>query len=223
MLRISVTTIDLYNRFLCDEGFPEEVFIDQLLGKKPPTKYMQLGSAFHEIIENPHEAFSRFTKAAGEAIGFMSRDGIVFPADVITKCYDYIDYDHPFEIKLTKIYSVLSEFNASGTEQVEVVAKVDQGKGDFVIEHKSCWSGFQYDKYAESLQWKFYLDVHEAQRCIYKVFELSELADGIILRNVHTFYFDWYDEITKELNNILESFINFIYSKNLQDHFNENK
>lgn len=223
MLRISTTSIDLYNRFLCDEDFPEEVFINQLTKKSPPSKYMELGTAFHEILENPDEAMKRHENAYGEAGDFMSSSGIVFPHMVIARCWNYIDYNHPFEIKLTKVYAVISEFNPSGFEPVEVVGKIDQGKGEYVIEHKTCWTGFSYEKYAESLQWKFYLDIFEAQRCIYKVFELSDLAGGIALRNIHSFHFDWDDTIPRQIELILESFIKYIFSKNLQSYFNENK
>lgn len=219
MLRIATTSIDLYNRFLCDEEFPEEVFISQLTKKTPATKYMQLGSAFHEILEDPWGAYNRHAKLTSHEGNFMSKEGIVFPDDVIRPCFDFIDYDHPFEIKLTKNYAVISEFNPSGFEPVEVVAKVDQGKGNFVIEHKSCWTQFKYDKYADSLQWKFYLDIFQAQRCIYKVFELSDLAGGIKFRQFHSFHFDWHEGIPKELETILESFIKFIYTKNLQEFF----
>lgn len=208
-LRVSTTTIDTFNKLLTTDYVKEEDLINNIKGDFVESKKMLLGSAFHAILEKPHEAFDRYCKEYGGTGGFLSPDGIVFPFDVITTAYEYVDYQYPFfEVKQTKAYQVLGH-------NVTVVAKVDQLKGNFVIEHKSTWSGFDYSKYSQSVQKDFYLDIFEADRVIYKVFEMYDGAGGILLKNVHPFYFDRDIGLHSRIERALNDFIIFLENREL--------
>ena len=111
------------------------------------------------------------------------KNGIEFDFDIISPCYEKIVQDAPFEVKITKIYKI-------GDEEVEVVAKVDQLYGNHIIENKTCWGMFDFERYFNSCQWKYYLDIFEAERVYYNVFCLSDKVGGIELRNIEQFSFN---------------------------------
>lgn len=205
-MRISTTTIESFRLLKFEDWQTEEKFIAQVKGETPPSKNMELGTAFHDIIQNPHERLQDGV--------FVAKNGVVFPMDVIMKCFEHINYDYPFEIKLTKKYDVLGE-------SITVVSQVDQLIADHVMELKSCWSAFDYDKYSNSMQWRFYLDIFESSMVRYNVFEMYDGANGIVLKGIHPFYFNYNDSIPGTINDILEEFVAYIHSKNLEPYFPE--
>ena len=208
-LRVSTTTIDQFNKILTTAYVKEKDVIDSIKGIFVENRKMQLGSAFHAILEDPHTAFDRYCRQYGGTGGFLSPDGFIFPFDVITTAYDYVDYNFPFfEIKHTKEYQVAGH-------SVTVVAKVDQLKGNFIIEHKTTWSGFAYSRYSQSLQKDFYMDIFGADRVVYKVFELYDGSAGIVLKGVHPFYFDRDAGLQARIAKALDEFIAFVETRNL--------
>jgi energy-coupling factor transporter ATP-binding protein EcfA2 len=205
MLKIAVTTIESFRNYL--NGTIElEDLLKRIRGEFTPSRYMDLGSAFHDILEKAEERF------IPERNVFKAKNGIEFGFDVISLCYDKIVQDAPFEVKITKIYKI-------GEEEVEVVAKVDQLYGNYVIENKTCWGMFDFERYFNSCQWKYYLDIFEAERVYYNVFCLSDKVDGIELRNIEQFSFNSYPDLRDDLNELLTDFVKFIHSKKLEEYF----
>lgn len=236
MLRISTTTIDSYRSYIEEDKLfgnivtTEEKLLSYIKREAPPSPKMELGTAFHEILETPQICLDRFAKKINDKdLAFMSSNGNIFPFDIITKCYDTIDYSFPFEVKKTKIYEIEGE-------QIEVVAKADQWQGNIINEHKTSWGeiyinregertsgeSFNWEKYHKSCQWKFYLDIFEAERVRYKVFELAidkTDYDKITLLGIHPFEMFPYENIKYDRLNLLESFVNYIHFRKLEDYF----
>ena len=196
------------------EAMSVEKFIEYVKSPEFQKNHvMELGTAFHEILEKPHECYERYVNQTGE-LGFISSDGIVFPFDVIKECTQAIDYRFPFEVKLTKTYEILGE-------PVTVVAKVDQLKGLYVMEHKSTWSGFDFNKYADSVQWKYYLELFEAERVYYKVFVMYEGAGGIQLKDVQQFHFGRYPDLLNDNKNLLHEIVDFVKTYELEPYLKD--
>ncbi len=205
MLKIAVTTIEAFRNY--QNGTIElEDFLKRVRGEFTASWYMDLGSAFHDILENIE---LRYIK---ELNIFKAKNGLEFEYDIIAQCYEKIVSDAPFEVKITKIYD-------TGKENIEVVAKVDQLYGNYVIENKTCWGMFDFERYFSSCQWKFYLDIFEAERVFYNVFCLSNKKDGIELRNIEQFSFNAYPDLIGDLNELMKDLVEFIHAKNLEEFF----
>ncbi len=205
MLKIAVTTIEAFRNY--QNGTIElEDFLKRVRGEFTPSRYIDLGSAFHDILENIE---LRYIK---ELNIFKAKNGLEFEYNIIAQCYEKIVSDAPFEVKITKIYD-------TGKENIEVVAKVDQLYGNYVIENKTCWGMFDFERYFGSCQWKFYLDIFEAERVFYNVFCLSDKKDGIELRNIEQFSFNAYPDLMDDLNELIKDLVEFIHAKNLEEFF----
>ncbi len=77
-----------------------------------------------------------------------------------------------WEQKETKQYRI-------GRHDVNVVAQVDHKSGLVLQENKTKFSQPYARDYEESLQWRFYLEVHEALRCNYNLWHFAEpTSDG---------------------------------------------
>jgi energy-coupling factor transporter ATP-binding protein EcfA2 len=205
MLKIAVTTIESFRNY--QNGSIElEDFLRRVRGEFTPSRYMDLGSAFHDILENIELRYNK------ELNIFKAKNGLEFEYEVIAQCYKKIVSEAPFEVKITKIYN-------TGKEEIEVVAKVDQLYGNYVIENKTCWGMFDFERYFGSCQWKFYLDIFEAERVFYNVFCLSDKKDGIELRNIEQFSFNAYPDLMEDLNELMKDLVEFIHAKNLEEYF----
>lgn len=207
MLRISVTTIERFRQLLTSENMTEAGFIKDIKRLSPKTRAMELGTAFHDILENLRTRYDSKKKV------FRSHNGIEFDYTMIAKnIFPLIDYRGILETKQTKIYEV------KGAE-VLIVAKADHLLGNWVTDFKSTWWKFSYDDYSESLQWRFYLDIFGADLFRYLVFVLHDTETGIEFVESHDFYFTAYPNMIFDIHDILEQFVEFIYSRNLQQYF----
>ncbi|MBE2188025.1 MAG: hypothetical protein KIT33_07910 [Candidatus Kapabacteria bacterium] len=205
MLKVAVTTIESFRNYL-NGSIELEDLLKRVRGEFTPSRYMDLGSAFHDILEKAEERF------IPERNVFKAKNGIEFDFDIISPCYEKIVQDAPFEVKITKIYKI-------GDEEVEVVAKVDQLYGNHIIENKTCWGMFDFERYFNSCQWKYYLDIFEAERVYYNVFCLSDKVNGIELRNIEQFSFNAYPDLSDDLYELLTDFVKFIHNQKLEEYF----
>ena len=207
MLKIAVTSIESFRNYLLGT-IEEEDLLKRIRGEFVPSRYMDLGSAFHDILEKAEERYIKDRKV------FKARNGIEFDEDIISRCYKAINHEAVFEVKTSKVYDV-------NNEPVEVVAKADQILGNYIYENKTCWGMFDFERYLNSCQWKFYLDIFEADRVFYNVFCLYDKANGIELRNIEQFSFNGYPDIENDINYLLHAFLEFIHSRNLEEFFQD--
>lgn len=209
MLRISTTTVESYRRYMALDYVQESELIASIKGLFIPTKPMKMGSAFHSILEKPGDCVC--------ADGYQS-DGFKFSAEVINPCLEIFNPAGVFEVKQTRVYTLPSG------EQVTVVSKADQLLAKRVIENKTRWSGFDFDSYFDSCQWKFYLDVFEADMLTYNVFCLSENTAGQIkLGSIETFNLFPYPRLHEDCAEQLSKFVDYVHSRGLEPHLQERR
>jgi hypothetical protein len=202
-MRISTTTLETFRLYLSDV-VDEAALVDAITGKFVPTRNVELGQAFHSILEKPDACIL--------PDGTFASGGITFPADVVRECLPYVDRSGVFEVKLTKDYRV-------GAETVTVVAKVDQLLGLGIKEHKTRWDTYEPDRYATSCQWRFYADIFEASSVTYVVFLLSEYEDGrIVLRGVETMALYPYPAMHAECADLVRDFVRFVHHRGLEQY-----
>jgi hypothetical protein len=157
MLRVSTTLLDSFRLFLDPsvEWMTEEKLIADLMKTGPVTPAMRLGSAFGAVLESPWV----YESGAGYKV-----DGHYFDRENLEPALSLFDRRGIFECKATRDYG-----------DVRVVAKVDYILGAAIHETKTTLDAFDFEKYAASCQWRFYLDAFTgAKVCTYHVFELAE-------------------------------------------------
>lgn len=210
MLRISPTALEGFRRFVIgeadeDSSITEKMYINEIMHGKEKTEAMIRGTAFHSILENP---------AKYKVNDLYICDNIEFKEEIITESIKHVNYDFPFEVRG-------HSFKEINGETIELKGFVDQLQGLEINEHKTKWSTFKYEDYYNSMQWKMYLDMFEAEKINYKVFVLYAGAEGIKLNDIKVFNFEIYKGMETNINDFLSVFVTWINNKNLREYFGE--
>lgn len=157
MIKISATQLEAHRRFL--EGVISlDTLRTQLLKLEPPGPLMALGTKFHELLQaetitprmcEPNFEYNQVLDARGK-----------------------IDYRCPaFEVKLR---SVMETFDGV---PVVLTGVADQLLPGMVIEYKTRYSPFQYESYADSMQWRLYCQLFDVPAVTYKVWEMKRIEE----------------------------------------------
>lgn len=157
-MRLSVSDIDLYRRYLDeDEDMSLEQVLAQLRRTAPRPKFLDAGTAFHKILER---------SAAGE-VTRCEIDGMKFRFDLDAR------------IVLPDVREMKGEMRVmTSVGPVTLVGKVD-GLDHAVHDFKMAgW--FDVDKYLASYQWRCYLLMFNAWKFVYDVFlyDEKEIKEG---------------------------------------------
>lgn len=203
-MRISTTAIESYRLFMQpeQEWMTEQSLIDSILGKFVPNQAVLIGSAFGHILETPDP----FRVPGGyEYRAQFFSDATMAPALAL------MDRRAVYEAKATKRYG-----------RCDVVAMADQLLGSQLIEHKTTLSTFDFDKYADSYQWRFMVDIFEPSVVTYHVFLLHEERDGSIsLKGTETFNLYPYAGLHQDCCALLRDFVSFVELRGLAGYLRE--
>lgn len=203
-MRISCTTLESFRLWSDPEQdwMSEDDLVALIRNEFVPTERVLLGKAFGEILETP----SAFIAPGGYRHGeFAFDDAVVAPALAI------FDRRGVFEVKATKAY-----------DDCTVVAQADQLLGAQLIENKTTLSAFNFDKYAESAQWRFMVDIFEPAFVTYNVFCLNQDYNGYIsLRGIETFNLYPYAELHEDCCDLLGQFKAYVMAKGLDGFLRE--
>lgn len=205
-MRISTTTLESFRLFMNPEQdwMPEEDLLATIRGEFTGNHKVWLGQAFGAVLESP----DRYRVRGGYRI--TTRGGeetFAFSDDVMGPALALIDREHTvFEAKATKRYG-----------PHDVVAKADQLVGAHLIETKATLGYFDFDKYAESYQWRFMVDIFEPSKVTYHIFCLDESeANGVIsLRGIETFHLFPYAECREDCQRLVSLFEEYVEAKGL--------
>jgi hypothetical protein len=210
-MRVSCTTIESFRLFMDpnQEWMPEGELLATIKGEFIATPRMALGQAFGRCLEKP----AKYRDEANRGY-LVPVDGRVyrFSDAVMEPALAEFDRRGVFEAKETRDYG--------GTK---VVAKADQILGTRVIENKAKTSQFDFDKYAESYQWRFMLDLFEGATSVtYKIFLLNEdeRSGDIDLRGIETFNLYPYAELHRDCADMVRQFEDYVRLKGLTEFLN---
>lgn len=143
-----VSNLELYRIWSNMDGVGVEWLINRLASDEP-TEKMQKGTAFHKALELAVAGQDSYTLCAlGYTFHILCDVDLTLPA--------------LREIKLRKQYG---ELTVSGT--------LDGLTGKVVTDYKTT-EQFDGERYMESIQWRFYLDLSGADRFDYQVFQMKE-------------------------------------------------
>lgn len=206
-MRISTTTLESFRLWLEPEQdwLQEADLLDTIAGKFVGNHKVWIGQAFGAVLETPE----RYRVSGGYRVPVRgSSEVISLGDDVMGPALALIDRPR-------------SVFEAKGIGQFcghDVVAKADQMVGSDVIETKTTLSSFDFDKYANSCQWRFMADIFQAPRVTYHVFCLSESeANGVIaLKSIETFHLFPYDGMRDYCETLVREFDTYVGMRGLR-------
>jgi hypothetical protein len=200
MLRISTTLLENWRLFQDTEWFTEKKLEDAIKDIVKPSPAMQLGRAFHSLIEKPQLNLD----------GGYERFGFRFDPRVIDGVRELLPPGGVFETKVAKVMGRTEE----GDELV-LVAKADYVSGLHVCEFKTTDKGFDAEKYEASLQWRAYLSLYEASQVTYIVSRLEE-EDGVIYaRELSEMSLYRYPDMELDIQEQVRGLVQFLRSRKL--------
>lgn len=150
MIETSVTNLRSFQIWQNSEDL-DLAWIKERLQKPEETPQMLMGRAFHRAIER-----------ATESSAVLTADGYSF--DIL--CDAELTLPNLREASLSKDYGGLL-----------VKARVDGIWGKVVSELKTTENQFDAENYVESCQWRFYLDMTDADRLDWHIFQMTELKN----------------------------------------------
>lgn len=197
-MRISCTTLESFRLWLQpDQDWMSEAdLIATIEGKFTPTPAVELGQAFGRVLEDP----DRYHVKGGYACNrYQFSDETMQPALAL------IDRRGVFEAKGVKDYGPCS-----------VVAKADHLLGAHLSEFKTTASTFNFEKYADSCQWRFMVDIFEPLSVTYRVFCLDDHGNGIVdVKSIESFNLYPYAALHADCEALVREFATYVTAKGL--------
>ncbi|MGN6313206.1 MAG: hypothetical protein ACTHMO_05520 [Rhodanobacteraceae bacterium] len=153
MKRFSVSKAEAFRKWREDEDAELEPLLAILRGESPPTEPMLAGTALHKALETANEGERESLSADGYEFLITADINLALP-----KCR---------EIFATKDYG-----------PIVISSRVDVLDGKRVEDHKTT-GRFDPDRFLNGYQWRFYLDIFEADLFRWNVFEMRELKPKV--------------------------------------------
>jgi hypothetical protein len=213
-MRISATLLDSFLFYLGAESEHDEEavrcycadcvereLIAHIKGEFSPTREIQIGRAYHALIENPQRSLS----GSYEAQGFCFEDAAI---------ETLLDRLEPglFEVKTTK------ELLVPGAGVCTLVAKCDHISGASISEFKTTLDSFDLEKYLASAQWRIYLYLFQAQFCTYHVACLKEDGDRFVLKSLESMNCFPYPDLERDVRELLREFCGYVKARGLESY-----
>jgi hypothetical protein len=197
-MRISTTTLESFRLWKdpANDWFKEEDLIATIKGVFVPTPAVLLGQAFGRIVESPEQ----FQIAQG-----YRYDDYTFSSETMAPVFRLIDRRGVFEAKAVKRYG-----------ECDVVACADHLLGAQLSEFKTTSSTFNFEKYADSCQWRFMTDIFQPLVVTYRVFELDDHGNTVVeVKNISSFNLYPYAELHQDCCDLLSEFCDYVKAKRL--------
>ena len=177
MKRISITTLETYRKFLAgDEWTDQEAMISAITAPFEGNEYTRIGSAFHAIVEQGEsiveelEEMGKFRVTVKDELKKGETKPkewpVIFNEEQIAMALKY-------RAKLPYAFHeewIGREFHTPSMD-IWVHGRVDVLHGTFIRDIKTKYSPVKYADYAESAQWKFYLDLSGLDTFYFDLFE----------------------------------------------------
>lgn len=170
MIRLNVTDLESFRYYKTAEDATLSKLIEDLAHVSPPTRKMEAGRAMARFFETAKEGEIDATIVDGWRFVFAMEAEIALP--VVR------------EMKVEKVYKTPCGL-------VTLVGKAD-GLDGLTVHDQKLSDVLNAEKYADSLQWRAYLDMFGARKFVYDVFvgKLHDIENVVTVTEYHpiTFY-----------------------------------
>lgn len=150
MITARVSHVAAYVRWKGNEEASLESLVTDILDSQP-TEAMAKGTAFHKFLEHAQAGESDTAEVDGYTFAFVGEFDIYLP--------------QMREWRKGKDYGGIT-----------VSGQCDAIEGKTIYDHKTT-ERFEAEKYLESWQHRFYMDIFDADRFIWNVWEMNELQE----------------------------------------------
>lgn len=211
-MKFAVTTLESFRLFRDYEFIDQQEMIDRI-NRVPvePTDRMYLGSALHKILENPDEF----------------RDGANFTVSPHLLAQGEFAPSHPFTFDGLAVHGALHQLPQGPVElrsELEIGGVTLRGIADLisgvtVYDHKVSTRAPKPDSYAESMQWRCYLEMFCAERFVYNHIQLSKNPDTGIYELVDVSRFEHfrYPAMTADIERVVADLVDFVKMIEVQE------
>lgn len=249
MIRISTTAIEQLRRVLETEYAAEQELIDSVRGKFEPSEIMRAGSAWDKLLCSPRSKMcqaksergnvywleSTAREAAADA-GLHSSDPVeAFVCDecccwhigkpTVLRMDGFSFSDHAVSAGKAALGKGIPQVKATKNYQTSqgpamVVAQADHVHGKIITDIKAKFSNPDARDYESGLQWRFYLDVHQAACFRYMLFDFKDPKGGYCeLKDILSFRFWPYADLEDDCQSWVETFVQWASERGLMRHF----
>ena len=224
MKRISITTLETYRKFLAgDEWTTQESLIQGLITPFEGNEYTRIGSAFHAIVEQGESIVDKL-QDPGKYRVTVEGWPVVFNEEQVAMALKY-------RSKLPYAFHeewIGREFDTPSMK-IWVHGRVDVLHGTFVRDIKTKYSAVKYDDYAESAQWKYYLDLTGLDTFYFDLFEFPGYkkdkhgydVSSLGIKPYGAIECIRYDGMEQENRQLVCDFTDFIVKHNLTQYLKE--
>jgi hypothetical protein len=186
IMTASVSVVEMFRRWEHEGEEEWSEFLEHLAAPQSPQ--MKAGDAFHAAIEG-----CGVTEGKGEFLE-ISAKGYLF---------NFEEFDGELtlgqlqEMPVNKMYGPLL-----------IRGRCDDVSGGTITDYKLTFSSFDADRYLESYQWRFYMDILKCHTFVYQVFEgYDNYREGRIdVRKLHTLKLYRYEELHNDCQRVAERF-----------------
>jgi hypothetical protein len=199
-MRISTTVLESFRLYRSADWMEEADLIATIRGDFVPSPAMELGKAFHAVLEEPDQ----HRQPDGSYIAY----GMELPGRLMDEALKYVEPAGVHEVKAETPVRAFGEI-------VTVVGKADALLGGTVVEYKTKLGTFSWDRYEESSQWRFYCWLFGAFEVRYHVFVLDDKR-GLYLRGVESFTFSSYPAVAEYCSILLDEFLAYVKMRGLE-------
>jgi len=198
-MRVSATLLESYRLYLTEEWKTEASLIESIQGVFVPSPQMELGTAFHAVLETPE----RFRVAGGYRSGaYAFEDATMAPLLAL------IDRRGVFEVKAT------TELDGH-----TLVAQADLLAGATLHEFKTTLSTFDAEKYADSYQWRVMSLVFQPAQITYHVASLDDHGNSVVeLKSLDSVNLYPYPGLEQDVRDLLREFVTYVEMKGLSEY-----
>lgn len=223
-LYVSVSRVDEFKRVAQTDWASEELFIKSIRERGPLGWQAQWGTALHACIQDP----GRWRQADGSYLYVPhGHDGvehaITWPATVVDPCVAAWPKGCIFEKRAEKDYVI-------DGQRVTVSGRTDSVHGLVIVEGKTKFGHVDPTEFADSLQWRFYLDMMPWAACVeYRLHEIGGLYSdkesgelriakgGPKLEEIHVFRMWQQPGLSEPLHRWLGDFVAWAKNRGLTD------
>lgn len=179
MIRLSVTDLESYRYWKANEDSTLDQLLVRLRHQEPTTPQMAAGHAFAKVFEEAPQSGVLLVE---------QREGWTF---------DFTPLDD--EMELPPVRELKGEMQLdTPSGLVTVVGKVDSLQGTKVRDQKLT-ERWEAEKYVDSLQWRTYLAMFQAQSFTYDVFQGRYEGRYITITDYHPMTFYAYPELRADV------------------------
>lgn len=213
MYTVRVTQLEKFRRYM-DSVSPfdtEQSVIDTLSGEFKGNEYTWIGTAFHKIVEEGEKAWENGMVRTGGGDVKMNES-----QKNVAMAYRNSMPEAFHETRLNKVFQ--TRFG-----EVDISGCADIIHGNVIHDIKTKYSSPNQQEYIDSCQWRFYLEIFDANQFVFDLFHFMNYkkevngfdVSGLQLKVIEPIPCLRYEKMETDNRILLEDFMDWINTKQL--------